>query len=92
MVTCCGLDEILVQYRCTSCFLPFQDILFDEGTSAEKEGGWEAGELVKCEVVFESGTMEKDSGHRNMRRRIPVRERSRNISFSLRRSRKKRKM
>jgi hypothetical protein len=63
--------------------LPFQDIHLDEWTSAEKEGGWGPG-VDECEVEFEWGTVEKDQGY--------VRERSRNMSFSLRRSGRKRNM
>ena len=44
----------------------------------------------ECEVEFEWGAVEKDQGYMDMRRRMPVRERSRNISFSLRRSGEKR--
>lgn len=68
--------------------LPFQDIHFHEWTSAENEGGWEPGGC-KCEVEFEWGTVEKEQGYMDMRRGMPVRERSRNISLSLRRSGRK---
>lgn len=79
MVTCCGLDEVYSSIV-TQEASPIQDIYIGEWISRER-GRLGAQGVGRCEVDFEWGRVEKDQGYMDMRRRISVRERSRNNIF-----------